>query len=147
MIIMENSKNSRNFATDARKPEIARVIAGEEIKRKTGLSAPHTVHCMPGEIIVVSMLGDANGDANGGSVGPFRLTARVVKVAVTDLKENTFFAVLHLQVAGAEYQVDSRPSDAIALALRVGAPILVAESDGAFERRARSGQIAHLHAQ
>src|SRR5204863_226815 len=48
------------------------------------------------------------------------IEARVVKVAVTDLKENTFFAVLHLQVAGAEYQVDSRPSDAIALALRVG---------------------------
>src|SRR5207253_8489390 len=55
------------------------------------------------------------------------IEARVVKVAVTDLKENTFFAVLHLQVAGAEYQVDSRPSDAIALALRVGAPIYVDE--------------------
>ena len=43
------------------------------------------------------------------------------------VKENTFFAVLHLQLAGAEYQVDSRPSDAIALALRVGAPIYVDE--------------------
>ncbi len=53
--------------------------------------------------------------------------ARVLKVAVTDLKENTFFAVLHLQLAGAEYTVDSRPSDAIALALRVGAPIYVDE--------------------
>jgi hypothetical protein len=47
------------------------------------------------------------------------LEARVLKVVVTDLKENTFFAVLHLQLGGTEYTVDSRPSDAIALALRV----------------------------
>jgi len=51
--------------------------------------------------------------------------ARVGKVVVTDLKDNTFFAVLHLQLGDAEYTVDSRPSDAIALALRVGAPIYV----------------------
>ncbi len=55
------------------------------------------------------------------------IEARVVKVMVTDLKENTFFAVLHLQVGTTEYSVDSRPSDAIALALRVGAPIYVDE--------------------
>jgi selenium-binding protein 1 len=42
------------------------VITGAEITRKTGLTAPHTVHCMPGEIITVSMLGDANGNAPGG---------------------------------------------------------------------------------
>src|SRR5215813_10706667 len=55
------------------------------------------------------------------------IEARVAKVVVTDLKENTFYAVLHLQVGGTEYTVDSRPSDAIALALRVGAPIYVDE--------------------
>ena len=55
------------------------------------------------------------------------IEARVLKVMVTDLKENTFYAVLHLQVGGTEYTVDSRPSDAIALALRVGAPIFVDE--------------------
>ncbi len=55
------------------------------------------------------------------------IEARVVKVMVTDLKENTFYAVLHLQLGGSEYTVDSRPSDAIALALRVGAPIFVDE--------------------
>lgn len=55
------------------------------------------------------------------------IEARVVKVVVTDLRENTFFAVLHLQVGETEYQVDSRPSDAIALALRVAAPIFVDE--------------------
>jgi bifunctional DNase/RNase len=51
----------------------------------------------------------------------------VVKVVVTDLKENTFYAVLHLQLGDVEYTVDSRPSDAIALALRVAAPIYVDE--------------------
>jgi bifunctional DNase/RNase len=55
------------------------------------------------------------------------IEARVVKVMVTDLKESTFYAVLHLQLGGSEYTVDSRPSDAIALALRVGAPIFVDE--------------------
>ncbi|HEX3723555.1 MAG TPA: selenium-binding protein SBP56-related protein [Nitrolancea sp.] len=62
--------NSTNIhvvnVSDPRRPELARVISGDEIKRKTGLSAPHTVHCMPGEIVVMSMLGDANGDAPGG---------------------------------------------------------------------------------
>jgi uncharacterized protein len=55
------------------------------------------------------------------------IEARVTKVVVTDLKENTFYAVMHLQVGTTEYTVDSRPSDAIALALRVGAPIYVDE--------------------
>jgi bifunctional DNase/RNase len=55
------------------------------------------------------------------------IDARVLKVVVTDLKENTFFAVLHLQLGETEYTVDSRPSDAIALALRVAAPIYVDE--------------------
>jgi bifunctional DNase/RNase len=55
------------------------------------------------------------------------IEARVLKVVVTDLKENTFFAVLHLQLGETEYTVDSRPSDAIALALRVAAPIFVDE--------------------
>jgi uncharacterized protein len=55
------------------------------------------------------------------------IDAQVVKVVVTDLRDNTFYAVLHLKAGGTEYSVDSRPSDAIALALRVGAPIYVDE--------------------
>jgi hypothetical protein len=55
------------------------------------------------------------------------IEARVAKVVVTDLRDNTFFAVLYLQIGEQEYTVDSRPSDAIALALRVGAPIFVDE--------------------
>ena len=55
-----------DVGSDPRQPAIVKVIDGEEVKRKTGLSAPHTVHCMPGEVVVVSMLGNANGDAPGG---------------------------------------------------------------------------------
>ena len=53
--------------------------------------------------------------------------ARVSKVVVNDLKENTFYAVIHLRLGGNDLAVDSRPSDAIALALRVDAPIYVDE--------------------
>jgi hypothetical protein len=67
------------------------------------------------------------------------IEARVVKVVVTDLKENTFFAVLHLQVGETEYTVDSRPSDAIALALRVAAPIYVDED---VVRKAKTLEVA-----
>jgi len=66
------------------------------------------------------------------------IDARVVKVMVTDLKDNTFFAVLHLQVGETEYTVDSRPSDAIALALRVAAPIFVDED---VVRKAKSIEV------
>jgi uncharacterized protein len=52
----------------------------------------------------------------------------VTRVIIHDLKENTFYANLYLNVEGAELVVDSRPSDAIALAVRVKAPIFVTES-------------------
>jgi hypothetical protein len=42
------------------------VIEPQEIVEKTGLSGPHTVHCMPGDIITVSMLGDRDGNLPGG---------------------------------------------------------------------------------
>jgi len=54
--------------------------------------------------------------------------ARVTKVAVTDLKENTFYALIHVHLGSSDLTIDSRPSDAIALALRVDAPIFVAEA-------------------
>ncbi|HYB41344.1 MAG TPA: bifunctional nuclease family protein, partial [Candidatus Methylomirabilis sp.] len=53
--------------------------------------------------------------------------ARVTKVMVNDLRDNTFFAIIHLRLGSTDLTVDSRPSDAIALALRVEAPIFVAE--------------------
>lgn len=49
----------------------------------------------------------------------------VTRVEVTDLTDNTFFAQIHLQRDGKEFVMDSRPSDAIALALRTKADIFV----------------------
>jgi bifunctional DNase/RNase len=50
---------------------------------------------------------------------------RIEKIVVSDLKENTFFALIYLNVGGEVVAVDARPSDAIALALRTGSPIFV----------------------
>lgn len=47
-------------------PTMHRVIRGPEIAAKTGLSAPHTVHCAPDGSIIISMLGDAEGNGPGG---------------------------------------------------------------------------------
>ncbi|MFH0917183.1 MAG: bifunctional nuclease family protein [bacterium] len=52
-----------------------------------------------------------------------QLSANVASVLVTELRDNTFYAVLHLEAGGQEIEVDSRPSDAIALAVRTDAPI------------------------
>ena len=64
------------------------------------------------------------------------LNASVSKVAVTELRENTFYAQITLQVNGSEIEIDSRPSDAIALAVRADAKIFVADEvidDSAIE--------------
>ena len=52
-----------------------------------------------------------------------RLSANVSGVLVTELRDNTFYAVVQLEAGGQEIQVDSRPSDAIALAVRTDSPI------------------------
>lgn len=53
--------------------------------------------------------------------------AEIKKIVVTELKENTFYALIHLEMDGEEAALDSRPSDAIALALRTDSPIFVTE--------------------
>jgi bifunctional DNase/RNase len=53
------------------------------------------------------------------------LDALVHKVVVTELKEDTFYAVIWLEREGQVISIDSRPSDALALALRVDCPIFV----------------------
>ena len=50
------------------------------------------------------------------------------KIVVCDLKENTFYALIHLRLGGKLVAIDARPSDAIALALRVRAPIYVEDA-------------------
>jgi len=56
------------------------------------------------------------------------LKASVQKVVVCDLQENTFYALIYLDVNGATVAIDARPSDAIALALRSRAPIFVEDT-------------------
>ncbi|MBT9607330.1 bifunctional nuclease family protein [Microbacterium sp.] len=56
------------------------------------------------------------------------LSASVERVAVTRLVEGTFFADIHLATPRGPFVIDARPSDAIALAARTDAPILVAEA-------------------
>ena len=55
------------------------------------------------------------------------LQAQVVRITVTELRENTFYAQITVSQDGSEIDVDSRPSDAIALAIRVDAPIYAAD--------------------
>jgi bifunctional DNase/RNase len=55
------------------------------------------------------------------------LDAKVVKIHINALKEDTFYAEITLEFHGTHMEIDSRPSDAIALALRVGASIYVSE--------------------
>ena len=56
-----------------------------------------------------------------------QLEAQVVRITVTELRENTFYAQITVQQDGREIDVDSRPSDAIALAIRAEAPIFAAD--------------------
>jgi len=55
------------------------------------------------------------------------LEAKIVRIVVNNFAEDTFFAQITLRTDGTDYEVDSRPSDAIALALRTEAPIYVVE--------------------
>ncbi len=69
-LVMPGFRSSRihvvNVADDPRRPHIEKVIEPEEVVRATGYTRPHTIHCMPGDNVVVSMLGDADGNAAGG---------------------------------------------------------------------------------
>ena len=56
------------------------------------------------------------------------LSAQVERIVVTELRENTFYALIHLRKNGHSIEVDARPSDAIALALRTRSPIFVEEA-------------------
>ena len=64
------------------------------------------------------------------------LGCSVVRVAITELRENTFYALITLRTQAGELEIDSRPSDAIALAVRATAPIYAADdviSESAIE--------------
>ena len=56
-----------------------------------------------------------------------RLEVEIARVVISDLIDNTFYASLYLLHDGKEHHIDSRPSDAIAIAIRINAPVFVAE--------------------
>ncbi|MCE9596097.1 MAG: bifunctional nuclease family protein [Planctomycetes bacterium] len=82
--------------------EIRRVVSNEEVPRPLTHQLAHTI--------------------------AKELGAEVVRTEIVNLARNTFFAALVLRRDGVELTIDSRPSDAVALALRAKAPIFVAES-------------------
>jgi methanethiol oxidase len=69
-LVLPGFRSSRihvvDVAGDPRTPRIEKVIEPEELVRETGYTRPHTVHCMPGDNVVISTLGDADGNAAGG---------------------------------------------------------------------------------
>src|SRR5215208_766230 len=69
-LIVPGFRSSRiyvlNVADDPLKPRIEHVIEADELAAKTGYTRPHTVHCMPGENVVISTLGDRDGGGSGG---------------------------------------------------------------------------------
>lgn len=58
----------------------------------------------------------------------YELEMKVTKVVITEIIDNTYYAGLYVEKEGTEFPIDSRPSDAIAVAIRVNAPIFVDEN-------------------
>jgi bifunctional DNase/RNase len=56
-----------------------------------------------------------------------RLKVSLTRVVITDLRDDIFYAIIYLNAGGPEFQLDARPSDAIALAIRAKVPVLVEE--------------------
>jgi methanethiol oxidase len=69
-LIVPGFRSSRihvlNVAEDPRRPRIEKIIEPRELAEKTGYTRPHTVHCLPGDNVVISMLGDRDGRGAGG---------------------------------------------------------------------------------
>lgn len=74
-----------------------------------------------------------------------RLDAIVDRVVITRLHENTFYAEIHLVSGGRTVVVDSRPSDAIALALRTSSPVFVEEEVLEKSRAQDASEEAQSH--
>jgi uncharacterized protein len=68
-----------------------------------------------------------------------RLNVQVTRVVITDLRDDVYYATLQLAAPGGTFTLDSRPSDAIALAIRAKAPVLV--EDRVFDKAAEPGPV------
>jgi RNA polymerase sigma factor (sigma-70 family) len=126
----------------APKGEEAEWLPGPKKKYKLGFTRVVLLKEQAGERVLPIWVGAVEGDALAMSlVGisrprpfTFELTAqllgvagaRLEKVAVTSLRESTYYATLWVKVRGRVHEVDARPSDALNLALRLKAPIFVA---------------------
>ena len=78
-----------------------------------------------------------------------QLDAQVVRITVTELRESTFYASITVQTNGNEIEIDSRPSDAIALAIRADAPIfaddrVIEESAVEFENETEEEMVTEF---
>ena len=69
------------------------------------------------------------------------LGATVDRIIVSDLSNDTFYAKIVLQVNGGTMEIDSRPSDAIAIAVRSAAPIFASDEDGATPINSGQGNV------
>jgi bifunctional DNase/RNase len=69
-----------------------------------------------------------------------RLNVQVTRVVITDLRDDVYYATLHVTAPGATFTLDARPSDAIALALRVKVPVHV--EDRVFDKAGEPGTAA-----
>jgi bifunctional DNase/RNase len=69
-----------------------------------------------------------------------RLNVQVTRVVITDLRDDVYYAILHLAAPGTTFTLDARPSDAIALAIRAKVPVLV--EDRVFDKAGGSGASA-----
>ena len=76
------------------------------------------------------------------------IEAKISRVVVNDLRENTYYALINLKLNGTDSEIDARPSDAIALALRMHAPIFISQDvmDKASvnEKEAESGSGSEI---
>ncbi len=72
------------------------------------------------------------------------ISAKVNSVCITAVEESTFYANMKLELNGEEYDIDARPSDALAIAIRCGVPIYVEEKvldeNGYFEAEMKKGR-------
>lgn len=77
------------------------------------------------------------------------MNVRLIKVEVNDMRDNVYYATIHMEKGRSSYAVDARPSDAIALALRTGAPIFVDEEvlgkSKTIDLRTKEGKTPEEH--
>ena len=70
------------------------------------------------------------------------IRGKVLRVVITELRENTYYALLEIETGGRKVAIDSRPSDAVAVAVRTGAPVFATEEVLAAAGRRPEGEPA-----